>query len=242
MDKSRILPATLLSLALATAPLAGAFAQYAGDPPDRVGRVAEVSGSVSFHTADANAQWAPASVNYPVTGGNAFWTEPRSHAAIDVGGSRLYMDSSTELDVANVDDRSFAASLAQGAIYLRVSPAANGDQFEIDTPRGAVHINQPGSYEVIAGDQDHPTTVMAFDGGSAQMVGPGVNAGVGSEQGLFIAGQNPPQVNEGPAQTDDFIRFVQAEEQPYQNQNAYSPPPYVSPEMTGDQDLGRYCP
>jgi hypothetical protein len=239
MDNRRILSASLLTLALAVAPLA-AFGQEAGDPPGRVGRLAEASGSVSFHTSDSNAQWAPASVNYPVTGGNAFWTEPRSHAAIDVGASRLYMDSSTELDVGNVDDHSFTASLAQGAVYLRMSPAANGDQYEIDTPRGAVHINQPGSYEVIGGDQDHPTTVMVFDGGSAEVTGPGVSAGVASGQALFIAGQNPPRVNEGPAQTDDFIRFVQTDMQPYQVQNAYNPPPYVSPEMTGYQDLDRY--
>src|ERR1700751_4219008 len=112
------------------------------------------------------------------------------------------MDSSTELDVATVDDQSFVASLAQGAIYLRVSQAGNGDQYEIDTPRGAVHIAQPGSYEVIAGDQDHPTTVMAFDGGSAEIVGPGVSAGVASDQAIYVNGQNPPQVNSAAAQQD----------------------------------------
>src|ERR1700704_5382039 len=87
----------LLSLVLAAAPLAGAFAQgQPGDPPGRVGRLAEVSGTVSFHTTE-ETQWAPASINHPVTGGNAFWTGPRSPAAIDVGASRLYMDSATEL-------------------------------------------------------------------------------------------------------------------------------------------------
>ncbi len=156
MTNRTILASGLLSLVLAAAPLAGAFAQgQPGDPPGRVGRLAEVSGTVSFHTTD-ETQWAPASINYPVTGGNSFWTEPRSHAAIDVGASRLYMDGATELDVSNVDDQSFIASLAQGAVYLRISPAANGDQYEIDTPRGAVHIVRSGDYEVIAGDQDHP--------------------------------------------------------------------------------------
>ena len=194
---------------------------------------------MSFHTTE-ETQWAPASINYPVTGGNAFWTEPRSHAAIDVGASRLYMDSATELDVANVDDQSFTASLTQGAIYLRVSPAANGDQYEIDTPRGAVHIVRAGDYEVIAGDQDHPTTVMAFNGGVAEIVGPGVDAPVNSQQAVYISGQDQFQVNQGNAQTDDFITFVRAEEQPYQNQNAGPAPSYVSPEMTGYQDLNRY--
>ena len=240
MTKRNILSAGLLSLVLALAPLASALAQsQPGDPPGRVGRLAEVSGTVSFHGSD-QTQWSPASVNYPVTGGNAFWTEPRSHAAIDVGASRLYMDSATELDVANVDDQSFTASLAQGAIYLRVSPDANGDQYEIDTPRGAVHIVRAGDYEVIAGDQDHPTTVMAFNGGVAEIVGPNIDASVNPNQAIYVSGQDQFQVNQGDAQTDDFIAFVQSREQPYQNQNAGPLPNYVSPQMTGYQDLNRY--
>ena len=242
MTTRNVLSAGLLSLVLAAAPLASALAQsQPGDPPDRVGRLAEVSGTVTFHGAD-QTQWSPASVNYPVTGGNAFWTEPRSHAAIDVGASRLYMDAATELDVSNVDDQSFTASLAQGAIYLRVSPEANGDQYEIDTPRGAVHIVRSGDYEVIAGDQDHPTTVMAFNGGVAEIVGPGVDAPVNSNQAVYVSGQDQYQVNQGDAQQDDFIQFVQAQEQPYQNQNqnAGPPPNNVSPQMTGYQDLNRY--
>jgi hypothetical protein len=237
MNKCRFLATSLIGIVLGLAPLGSAFAQsQPGDPPGRVGRVAEMSGTVSFHTADVT-QWGPASLNYPVTGGNSFWTEPRSHAAIDVGASRLYLDSSTELDVSNVDDQSFVASLAQGAVYLRISSSANGDQYEIDTPRGAVHIAQPGSYEVVAGDADHPTTVTAFEG-SAQIVGPEVNATVNPQQAIYISGQNPASVNQGQAQTDDFIRFVQDEERPYQN--AAPAPQYVSPEMTGYQDLGRY--
>ena len=95
MTTRKVLSAGLLSLVLAAAPLASALAQgQPGDPPGRVGRLAEVSGTVSFHGPD-QTQWSPASINYPVTGGNAFWTEPRSHAAIDVGASRLYMDSAT---------------------------------------------------------------------------------------------------------------------------------------------------
>ena len=206
MKIHRSLAAGLLSIVLGLAPLGAALAQsQSEDPPGRVGRLAEMSGTVSFHGAN-ETQWEPASLNYPVIGGNSFWTEPRSHAAIDVGASRIYLDSSTELDVSNVDDQSFVASLAQGAVYLRVSQGAGGDQYEIDTPRGAVHITQPGSYEVVAGDSDHPTTVMAFEG-AAQIEGPGINAVVDPQQAIYVSGQNPPQVNAGQAQPDDFIRF-----------------------------------
>src|SRR3546814_16186663 len=42
----------------------------AGDPPARVGRLAQMTGTVSFHTAEAD-QWSPASLNYPVKSGGA---------------------------------------------------------------------------------------------------------------------------------------------------------------------------
>jgi hypothetical protein len=236
MESRRFFTASVLALGLGLAASGPVMAQsQPGDPPGLVGRLAEVSGNVSFHTADAN-QWQAATLNYPVTSGNAFWTEPRSHAAIDVGAARIYLDSSTELDFATVADQSVVATLAQGAIYLRLA-AADGNQYEIDTPRGAIHIAGPGSYEIVAGDNDHPTAVTAFDG-TAQIVGPEVNAAAGPQQTVDISGQNPAQVSVNQAASDDFVRFVQLEDQPYQN--AGPAPQYVSPDMTGYQDLNRY--
>ncbi len=233
--------AASMSLGLpATGQAQDAGSQSAGDPPSRVGRVAEMSGTVSFHTAD-ETQWQAATLNYPVTSGNSFWTEPRSHAAVDVGPSRIYLDSSTELDIGTLNDQGFVASLPQGAVYVRVSDAAGATPFEIDTPRGQVHISQPGHYEVVAGDADHPTLVTAYDGG-AQVTGQGVNLSLGPQQAAAISGQNVNdlQVATGQAQQpDDFVQFVQNEEQPYQNQPAQAQQ-YVSPGMTGYQDLNQY--
>src|ERR1700748_1982949 len=48
--------------------------QQGGDPPARVGRLSQVNGTVSFHTQD-ETEWNAASLNYPVTAGNAFWTD-----------------------------------------------------------------------------------------------------------------------------------------------------------------------
>src|SRR6476646_5241113 len=60
-------------------PQPGVQDQQGGDPPERVGRLARVSGTVSFHTQDDD-QWSPATANYPVYAGNAFWTEPNAQA------------------------------------------------------------------------------------------------------------------------------------------------------------------
>jgi len=213
----------------------------AGDPPGRVGRLAQITGTVSFHTSD-ESQWEAATLNYPITSGNSLWTEPQARAAIDIGGSRLYLDSSTELDIGTLNDQGFQASLPQGAVYLR---AGNDGNFEIDTPRGAVTINQPGHYEIVAGDATRPTTVTTLDG-SAQIAGPGVNMTVAGPHTASLTGQNPVTGTTGLAQRDDFVAYADNVEHPYldpapaQQQAVQQTQQYVPPAMTGGQDLGQY--
>jgi hypothetical protein len=204
-----------------------------GDPPSRVGRLAAITGTVSFHTSD-ESQWEAATLNYPITSGNSLWTEPQSHAAVDIGSSRIYLDGSTEFDIGTLNDQGFLASLPQGAVFLRVG---NDGGFEIDTPRGAVTITQPGHYEIIAGDADHPTTVSALDG-AAQIAGPGLNTSIAAGQSAFLTGQNPVQASTGPLQQDSFVQYVSAAEQPYAQPGPAQQ--YVSPGTTGYQDLNQY--
>ena len=102
---------------------AGAQDQQGGDPPTRVGRLAQVSGTVSFHAQDED-QWNPATLNFPVVQGNAFWTEPNAQAVIEVSASRIAMAPGTELDVATLTDTAFQATAAAGRA---LSPRPRGD-------------------------------------------------------------------------------------------------------------------
>ena len=236
MTVHRLLLAGILSLGLVSAAAAQSPGNDNNDPPARVGRLAQISGTVSFHTSD-ESQWEAATLNYPITSGNSLWTEPRSHSAIDIGGSRIYLDSSTELDIGTLNDQAFVASLPQGAVYLRVSNVSSDGTFEIDTPRGAVTINQPGRYEIIAGDANRSTTVVALDG-SAQVSGPGVNMTVAAGQSVFLTGQNPVTATTGGILQDDFLQYAYEAEQPYANPGPAQQ--YVSPGTTGYQDLNQY--
>ncbi len=94
-----------------------------GDPPARVGRLAQLSGTVSFHPPD-DQQWSAATLNYPVTQGDAFWTEPNAHAVIEVSASRIAMAPGTELDIGSLTNSAFQATAPQGELYLE---RANGD-------------------------------------------------------------------------------------------------------------------
>ena len=138
--------------------VAPASAQDAGDPPDSVGRIAEIAGTVSFHPAGSQ-DWQAASANYPVTAGSGVWAEPRSHASVDVNGARVHLDGASDLEITAIDPQSTQLSVPQGAVFVHVYPGAAGQSYEVDTPRGAARIAQPGQYEIEAGDDQHPMTL-----------------------------------------------------------------------------------
>jgi hypothetical protein len=226
--------AALVSVSLPFTALVPALAQDAGDPPDSVARIAEIAGTVSFHPAGSQ-EWQAASQNYPVTVGSGVWAEPRSHASVDINGARIHLDGSSDLEITAIDPQASQLSVPQGAIFVHVYPGAAGQSYEIDTPRGAARIAQPGQYEIEAGDDQHPMTLTVYEG-VAQMVGQNTNLTLQPGQRGLINPDNSSATAQ--AQPDDFVRMVQAEEQAYANTQQTAQ--YVSPAETGYQDLARY--
>jgi hypothetical protein len=217
-------------------PPPGQDSQASGDPPARVGRLARVSGTVSYHTQD-DSQWSPAVANYPVVAGTAFWTEPSAQADIDVSASRITLASGTELDIATLDDTAFQAVEPQGETYLRVQPATPNETHAVQTPRGLVTLALPGRYGVVAGDTQNPTVVTVIDG-SAQVTGPDLSLQIGPNQAATITGADTFQGEIGPAQRDAFITAMLERERPPQPQQV-APPPAVAA-MPGAADLTQY--
>src|ERR1019366_6329858 len=109
-----------------------ADAQTTADPPARVGRLALVTGTVTFHTAD-DTDWSPATLNYPVVAGNSFWTEPDAGADLELGGIRLAMDGATEVDLATLDATGTTAAVPQGKVYVRVIGLAQNETVVLQT-------------------------------------------------------------------------------------------------------------
>jgi hypothetical protein len=231
--------ARFVAIALAVAVPSFALAQeQQGDPPARVGRLAQISGTVSFHTSDQD-QWGRASLNYPITSGNSFWTEPQANAALEVGANRLYLGGSTELDLATLNEKSLVASMPRGAVYLRLATASTDEQYAIDTSRGVVNISEPGGYEILAGDADNPTIVTVVKG-AAEFVANNVHLSIGPKQSAAIWGADQIYVSTGPAQDDDFVRYVKAQERPYAA--AIAAAQIAPPAVTGNQQAQRPAP
>ncbi|MEO9221631.1 MAG: DUF6600 domain-containing protein [Mycobacteriaceae bacterium] len=230
----------MLAVAMGLSMVSGAHAQATDgiDPPARVGRLALLAGTVSFHTMDQDA-WERATLNYPVTSGNALWTEPGARAAIDVGTAQVALDQSTEFDLTGLDDHVMAITQAQGAMFLRVRYVTQGDEYRITTPRGVVVIAQPGAYEIVAGDSVQPTMLTVVEG-SARIDSPTASLTVNPRQVGVVQGSDTFNVSVGAAHFDPFLTARLAEEQQVKRVIAarVAPPPAVL-QMSGGAALQR---
>jgi hypothetical protein len=221
-----------------------------------------MDGTVSFHTAD-QTDWSPATVNYPVTTGTSFWTEPNSRAELQFGEGEVRMDQSTSLDVVELSDSQTQFQVNQGVVNLHLSTMPAGG-VSLLTPLGSVEVLAPGSYHVDAGvpngdapPQHMQVTVLdgsaRFNGANAPIDIPaGQSASIGGDPvAATLAPGNPLPFDEwartregGVGTTPAPTPQLQAGQTPApQPGQAAAPQPggpsaqYVPPGMTGYQDL-----
>ena len=204
------------------------------DPPALAGRVAAMTGAVSFHAA-GETQWNAATLNYPVTDGEAFWTEPQAGATLEIADDRLVMDDSTEVDVTALDQNQLAATEAQGAVFLQLNSLPPGQSVSFNTPRGTVQITAVGRYEIVAGDTNDATAITVVEG-AAHVSGSNLSLDIGPQQTATIGGTDVMQGSVGPMQPDSFL---QAQLNARPRRLASSAPRQVR-YMTGAADLQEY--
>jgi hypothetical protein len=174
-----------------------------GDPPSRVGRIARITGAVSFHN-QGDTQWSTASVNYPVTAGNAFWTEPGAEAQLEISDSRIALAGGSEFDVATLDAGGLQGVAALGETLIHARGLGSDEAWSVQTPRGLVRLGGEGRYDVVVGTTDQPTLVTVVDG-SAQIEGPNLSLQVAAGQTATLTGSDNFEGSVGPAQRSAFL-------------------------------------
>jgi hypothetical protein len=204
-----------------------------GDPPARVGRVARLTGTVSFHN-QGDTDWTAASVNFPVSSGTSFWTEPAAEASLEIGNSRIVLAGNTEFDLTNLDASGLQAVAAQGEVYIHLRGITSTDAWSVQTPRGMVRLAGQGRYQIIVGAVDRPTSVTVVDG-SAEIDGLGVSLQIGGSQTATITGTDSFTANLGPASRDGFLTASLDAERP--TPTVPVPPQVVT--LPGGDDLLR---
>jgi len=202
----RRLAINVLGSILAVALLAVVPSLAQEEPPARVGRVSFVQGQLGFHLAGETA-WSAAKANYPVATGGSFWTDPKSRAELRIGSRSIDLSGNTELDITKLNEQVMQLALPQGRIDLRVRTLLEGESIEIDLPRGAVWILQPGTYDIDAGAPDQPERIAVFEG-SARFVGGTLDVAVKAGDAAVISGTQTLTAAVEKASPDEFAKLV----------------------------------
>jgi hypothetical protein len=233
--------ATVITFCLAVFGTAAAWAQstqgdYQGDPPGRAGRLSELNGQVWLLSSGSN-EWVSAVRNQPVTTGDRIATEAGSRAEVQVGSSTVRLDAATELEMTRLDDDHLSLFLHSGSAAARLRNASEAGEFDLSTDDGRFRALRAGRYRFDRKDNASHLTVYdgqaVYDGQNSALT---VNAGQHAE--FWIDQNNTAQYAMSGPYNDAFAAWVNERDRAV----AYSGPAmqYVSPEMTGAEDLDRY--
>lgn len=219
---------TLAALLLGTAP---AWAQE--DPPGRVGRLAELQGGVSWFDHEQGT-WTDAERNRPLTGGDRLSTSLQGRAELRVGSTVLRLGPMSELEVVRLDDERMIFQLHNGSLALRVRSREVAGDIEVSTTEVRLRPDRSGHYRI---DRQDDTTQAGVWRGSLR---------VDDREGFILeTGQRAELWRERRGlkfkwtnlEGDAFGEWAQRDDQRDDQRSASNR--YVSPEMTGAEDLDR---
>jgi len=204
-----------------------------GDPPSRVGRLNYMTGTVSYHP-ESVADWAPATLNYPLTIGDNLWTDTDGQAEIHVTSTAIRLASNTDISFLNLNDQTVQIRLSTGSLNIRLRALGPNEEFEIDTPNASLSLLRAGIYRIDV-QQSGDTTATARSGEIEVTAGSSVFP-LRQQQTVTVTGTDSPtyQVTSAPA-LDDWDLWCQARDQ---KEDHIASAQYVPPnEVDGVEDL-----
>jgi hypothetical protein len=128
----------------------------------RFGRVSAVVGSVQYKSP--TGEWTDALVNEPIAAGTALRTGQGAEAELRAPGVLAALAPSSELRVLRSDDGTLELAVQTGRIGVHLGTNDAPRIVELDLPNGAVWLDGPGDYDVIAGDAHAPAAIQVFAG------------------------------------------------------------------------------
>jgi len=177
--------------ALAVVSTLPTFAQD-DDPPAIAARIAYLSGNVSLE-AQGDQDWSVAPLNYPMVSGDRIYTDQGARAAIQSGAIDIRVWGGSDVTLTNLNEQYEQIGIAQGSIRVRVYAIDPDNTIEVDTPSGAVIIQNPGDYRVNV-YPDQQASLVQVNSGTVQIAGPGVNQEVDQGEAVQLYGTNPVEV------------------------------------------------
>lgn len=201
------------------------------DPPARVGRLAYMENGVNL-VFERDAAGEPATLNWPISSGAVLDTERRGKAEVWVGSTAYRLGGDSRAEFVIVDDRQVTLQLSQGSLAVSIFDRDQADDVTIHTPDGSIRFAAPGRYRIdVFGDHSE----LSAQAGQASIDNRGRLTPVGAGQrGSFGGGRVRVERNDEQDTFDDWVA---------ERENitmASTSRQYVSPYMTGYQDLDTY--
>lgn len=212
-------------------------AQNSGtDAQHGVARLSVVQGDVNVRRGD-NGELVAAVTNAPIMAQDHLQTSLGSRAEVELDyGNFVRLGPITDVGFADLEYHRYQVQLAAGAIIYRVLQNSNA-QAEVDTPSIALRPEGQGEYRIAV--LNDGTTQISVRSGQAEIFSPRGSEQIAAGRTVLVRG-NPSDpefqpASEGPRdQLDDWSANRDRElmaSQSYQ---------YVSPDITGAQDLDAY--
>ncbi len=227
-------------LALSTAALLPLAAWAEDDPPGRVGRVADLQGSVSYYEGE-QGQWTEASRNRPLTTGDRLSTDGDARAELRIGSTTVRLGPGSELELARVDDERVTLQLHSGQLAVRIRDREVANETVILTDEARLLPMRSGHYRI---DRIDDTTYAGAWRGELRVDDDSGDFTIaqGRRAELWREGRrdenNARLRREWDTLTDDEFGDWVARQDRGDERSASNR--YVSPEMTGAEELDRH--
>ncbi len=210
------------------------------DPPDRVARLNLVEGNVSFLPSGGDENdWVSAVLNRPLTSGDRLWSDANSRCELHIGSTAIRLGDNTGISFLNLDDTTVQIRLSDGSLIVRLRRLDPGNTFEVDTPNLAFAVNRPGNYRVEA-QPDGNVTIVTVRQGEGEAIGGGRSWQVISDQQAIFTGTDMLNYDLRDADAQPLSEFDRWARSRDEREDRMAAVQYVSPEMTGYEDLEGY--
>ena len=211
-----------------------------GDPPARVARVANVVGTAWVYDEEAH-EWVQLLRNQTVAQGDHVRTDDASRLVLRIGPTSVYVDSRAEFGLPRLDEGAISVELTRGDLGVRLRAGVDVGDLRVITQQGQAVPERDGLYRVAQLDRGALLRTqrgrLRFE--SYRDSGPSwVEAGEQLEVWWAAGGQ---RAERQPLANDGFGAFVydQSRQEGDLESTGFAQG-YVSPEMTGAEDLDRY--
>ena len=234
-DPSRVVWLGLIGL-LGLLSLLLALPAWAEDPPARAGRVSDISGEAWIFDSQSR-DWERLARNQTVAEGDRLRSDGSSRITLRIGSTTLWLDERSELEVERMDDERVLLRVDRGGLALKLRSREQAQDYRLLTREGRLFLDGEGMFRI---DQlERGSRAMAWQGrarfefrtaeADPVWLAPGEQAELWWSQG--------PRTERQSVERDSFARWLQNQRETEGEMTAHR---YVSPEMTGAEDLDRF--